>query len=159
MDGEPQDEEMNDINLVEINDLIGEWVAEIQQVQADEWEEETSMEQAWDDVKGGELPIGKVKAARKEEVTFMESRKLWDLRPEEECWEKLGKPPVSMRWVDTNKGDDYDLEWEIRSRLVARDFKGGEKHRDDLFAETPPLEAKRLLLSRAMTKRVDGRRR
>ena len=29
---EPQDEEMNDVNLVEINDLIGEWVAEIQQV-------------------------------------------------------------------------------------------------------------------------------
>ncbi len=42
---------------------------------------------------------------------------------------------------------------------MARDFKGGEKHRDDLFAETPPLEAKRLLLSRAITKRVDGRRR
>jgi hypothetical protein len=30
----------------------------------------------------------------------------------------------------------------IRSRLVARDFKGG-KDCDDLFAETPPLEAKR----------------
>ncbi len=56
---EPQDEEMGDINLVEIEDLIGEWVAEIQQVQADEYEEETSMEQAWDDVKGGELPIEK----------------------------------------------------------------------------------------------------
>ena len=26
MDGEPQDEEMNDINLVQISDLIGEWV-------------------------------------------------------------------------------------------------------------------------------------
>ena len=110
---------MNEINLVQIEDLIGEWVAEIQQVQADEFEEEMTMEKAWDDVKGGELPIGKVKEARKEEVTFMESRKLWDLVPEGECWEKLGKPPVSMRWVDTNKGDDYDLEWEIRSRLVA----------------------------------------
>jgi len=36
---------------------------------------------------------------------------------------------------------------------VARDFAGGEKGRDDLFAETPPLEAKRLLLSRAATTR------
>ena len=85
MEEEPQDEEMDEVNSVEIEDLIGEWVAEIQQVQADEFEEEMSMEKAWDDVKGGELPIGKVKEARKEEVTFMESRKLWDLRPEEEC--------------------------------------------------------------------------
>ena len=37
---------------------------------------------------------------------------------------------------------------EVRCRLVARDFKGDDKDRDDLFAETPPLEAKRLLLSK-----------
>ena len=48
---------------------------------------------------------------------------------------------------------------EVRSRLVARDFKGGDKDRDDLFAGSPPLEAKRLLLSRAATRRRDGRRR
>ena len=45
----------------------------------------------------------------------------------------------------------------IRSRLVARDFKGADKDRDDLFAETPPLEAKRLLFSRAATMLSDGR--
>lgn len=45
----------------------------------------------------------------------------------------------------------------VRSRLVARDFKGGDRGRDDLFAATPPLEAKRLLLSRAATV-VGGRR-
>ena len=61
--------------------------------------------------------------------------------------------------MDTNKGGDTAEEWEIRCRLVARDFKGGDKGRDDLFAETPPLEGKRLLLSRCMTKRKDGRRR
>ena len=64
--------------------------------------------------------------------------------------EKLGKAPVSIRWVDTMKSDG------VRSRLVARDFKGGDKDRDDLFAATPPLESKRLLLSRAAT-RVNGR--
>jgi hypothetical protein len=37
---------------------------------------------------------------------------------------------------------------------MVRDFKGGEKHRDDSFAETPPQEAKRLSISRAMTKRM-----
>eukprot|EP00973_Karenia_brevis_P077974 10832168-Karenia_brevis.AAC.1 len=41
--------------------------------------------------------------------------------------------------------------------MVAKNYKGGDKGRDDLFAETPPLEAKRLLMSRAMTKRTDGR--
>ena len=162
-DVEPQDELMGEINYVEIEDLIGEWVAEVQElqvqeVQVDEWGED-DMQKAWDDMKGGELPMAKVREARKEEVTYMEGRKLWDLRPIEECWEKLGKAPVSMRWVDTNKGNDHDDGWEIRCRLVARDFKGGEKHRDDLFAETPPLEAKRLLISRAMTRRGDGKRR
>ena len=48
---------------------------------------------------------------------------------------------------------------EVRSRLVARDFKGNDKDRDDLFAETPPLEAKRMLISRAATRRRDGRMR
>ena len=75
---------------------------------------------------------------------------LWDIRPVGECWEKTGKAPVSVRWVDTNKGKDG--EWDVRCRLVARDFKGGDKGRDDLFAETPPLEAKRMLFSRAASR-------
>ena len=48
---------------------------------------------------------------------------------------------------------------EIRSRLVARDFKGSDTGRDDLFAETPPLEAVRMSLSRAATRRKDGKMR
>ena len=47
----------------------------------------------------------------------------------------------------------------VRSRLVARDLQGGGIGRDDLFADTPPLEAKRMLLSRAATRRRDGRMR
>ena len=98
-----------------------------------------------------------VKAARKEEVGFMVSKGIWEIRPREECWEVTGKEPVTVKWVDTNKGS-----WEemlIRSRLVARDFKGGDKDRDDLFAATPPLEGKRLLFSRAATKGKKGKRR
>ena len=44
----------------------------------------------------------------------------------------------------------------VRSRPVAKDFKGGDKDRDDMFAATPPLESKRLLISRAAT-RVNGK--
>eukprot|EP00973_Karenia_brevis_P087254 12097647-Karenia_brevis.AAC.1 len=43
--------------------------------------------------------------------------------------------------------------------MVARNFKGGDKDRDDLSVETPLLEAKRLLMSRAVTSRKDGRSR
>eukprot|EP00973_Karenia_brevis_P082907 11496136-Karenia_brevis.AAC.1 len=48
---------------------------------------------------------------------------------------------------------------DVRSRMVASNAKGGDKGRDDLLAETPPLEAKRLLMSRAVTSRKDGRSR
>ena len=47
--------------------------------------------------------------------------------------------------MDTDKGGPGNVS--VRGRLVARDFKGNDKDRDDLFAETPPLEGKRLLLS------------
>eukprot|EP00973_Karenia_brevis_P005461 744575-Karenia_brevis.AAC.1 len=61
-----------------------------------------------------------------------------------------------MRWVDTDKAFMRG-EYDVRSRMVARKFKGGDKNRDDLFEETPPLEAKRMLMSRAVTRRKDGR--
>jgi hypothetical protein len=67
---------------------------------------------------------------------------------------KTGKLPISMRWVDVNKGGSKRME--VRSRMVVRDFKGSDKGRDDLFAETPPLEAKRMLFSRAATRCKDG---
>ena len=35
----------------------------------------------------------------------------------------------------------------IRSRLVARDFKGNDKDRDDLFAGTSPLAAAKTVIS------------
>ena len=43
--------------------------------------------------------------------------------------------------------------------MVAGDSKGGDKHRDDSLSETPSLEAKRLLISTATTRRRDGGRR
>ena len=51
-----------------------------------------------------------VKVARKEEVTYMEQRGIWGLSPIQECWDKTGKAPVSVRWVDTNKGGDTAAE-------------------------------------------------
>ena len=66
--------------------------------------------------------------ARKEEIDFMRTRNIWGLAPVSECWEKTDKAPVSVRWVDTNKGGIDEML--IRSRLVARDFQGRDNDRE-----------------------------
>ena len=77
----------------------------------------------------------------------MEKKGIWIEVDIEECWKTTGKAPVTVKWVDTDKGTEEDPR--IRSRLVARDFrKQGEKDREDLFAATPPLELKRVLMSK-----------
>jgi hypothetical protein len=112
--------------------------------------------EAWDDVKGGGLKYGEVAEARREEIEFMMKRGIWEVIPIRECWEKTGKAPTGVRWVDTNKGDEERTD--VRSRLVARDFSTkADKGRDDLFAGTPPLEAVRMQFSRAVTRRKRGR--
>ena len=78
----------------------------------------------------------KVKEARLEEVQFMQKKRLWNVVP----WPKDGCP-VSLRQVDVVKGDG-----STRSRLVARDFKGLDRHR----------EAVRAALSMAATKSSNG---
>ena len=103
---------------------------------------------AWDDVHGGELDATKVGEARREEVKYMHSRGLWTAVAEEDCWAATGRAPISGKWVDTNKGSPEDPM--IRSRLVARDFREKDRDREDLFAATPPLELKRLLMSKAV---------
>ena len=58
-----------------------------------------------------------------------------------------GNPPITVRWVDVNKGDNTTPN--VRSRLVARQIRqAGE---DAIFAPTPPLESLRSILSLAMT--------
>ena len=73
-----------------------------------------------------------------------------------ECLEMTGRPPISTRWVDVNKGSTESPS--VRCRLVARDFKPkGEKDRSDIFAAMPPLEAKKLLFRKAVGGRKEFR--
>lgn len=65
---------------------------------------------------------------------YLQNRKIWSPKPIEDSYEKIGKAPVSVRRVDTNKGDDHLMG--IRCRLVAREFQGADNGRDDLCAET-----------------------
>ena len=96
-----------------------------------------------------QLDPEKVAEARAEELAYMQQRGLWKVVPT-----PAGVTPVSVRWVDVLKAEGI-----IRSRLVARDFKGNDRGRDDLFAATPPLEAARMLLSRAATNTPSRERR
>ena len=73
--------------------------------------------------------------------------------PVEECWRVTGKGPIGTRWIDVNKGDQENQE--LRSRLVAKEIK--RDNRDDMFAATPPLEAKKALFSLAVTSEYGSR--
>ncbi len=57
-----------------------------------------------------------------EEIEYMKKRGIWRVVPIGMCLEKTGKGPVIVKWVDTDKWTGGVLM--VRSRLVARDFKG-----------------------------------
>ena len=96
-----------------------------------------------DSLTGGILDPKLVTEARREEVDYIEETPVYLVVDEAESWEKTGRPPTSAKCVNVNKGSD-DVP-EVRCRWVARDSKPkGEKDREDLFADMPPVEAKRM---------------
>ena len=127
------DDEGTRLNIIEFEEKI------IMVVNVED-EEEELIEEAIDDVNGENLDPEAVAASRAEEVEFMQTRGIWEVVDVDLCWQKLGKGPTTVKWVDTRK----------RSRLVGRDFKPkGEQERADIFASMPPWEAKKLLFSMA----------
>ena len=103
---------------------------------------------AWDDISGKELNLKKVVAARQEELGFFDKLEVGTVADVSECWQVTGKRPISVKWIDCNRGDEDDEDY--RSRLVARDFKD---ETDSMFAATPPLEALKYLISMAASQR------
>jgi hypothetical protein len=104
--------------------------------------------EAFDDVTGEKMDVEGVRKARQEEIDFIESKGIWERVPVSLCWEKLGRGPTSGKWVDVKK------ESGPRSRYVGRDFKPkGEGPRAEIFASMPPLEAKKILFSRAASQK------
>ena len=99
------------------------------------------------------MPYKLVREARREEVRYMTDRGMWVLRPIQECWEKLGKAPVTVKWVDTNKGTPEDMM--IRSRLVARNIKGMRRGGVTCLLGSHIWKPRGSSLSRAATKRKD----
>ena len=127
-----------DMNEVKAEDLAVNLEDEGDEMYSESWEAEAE-----------ELDEEKVAEARSEEVGFMHGIGVWKASTAAECWEKTGKPPVTTKWVDVNKGRDGEVI--VRSRLVARDFRvKGDSRQFEVFAAMPPIEAKRLLFRMAM---------
>ena len=107
-----------------------------------------------DDLSGKPLEVVQVTSAKHEELTEMYRRQVWVERSTEECLQETGKPPIPVRWVVTNKGDE--LHPNVRCRLVAKHLvaKYGGKEAEDLFAAMPPFELIKSLLIKAVQRRT-----
>ena len=104
-----------------------------------------------DDLTGLPLDPELCKAARRKELGYFEFKHVWVLCKISECRSRTGCPPIRMRWVETNKGDDKNPN--IRSRFVAREMRlPGE---EAVFAPNPHTETLRMVLSHAVTD-LDG---
>ena len=91
--------------------------------------------------------------ARRKELEYFTSKGVWCKRPRREAFARTGRKPVTVRWVDINKGDDIAPRY--RSRLVARQLKCQDKSGESFFSPTPPLESLRAVISLAATE-VEG---
>ena len=94
------------------------------------------------------IPGGWVHEAIKEELYYF-NQHVWTAVPMDVALQNADAKIVGSRWVICNKNDQSDPD--VRARLVAQEISS---HADtSFFAATPPLEAKRMLLSQFSTER------
>ena len=74
-----------------------------------------------DDLTGQVLNDEMVKAARATELAFFNTKGVWRKVSKLTARAATGRAPISVRWVDVNKGDDLNPNY--RSRLAARQLK------------------------------------
>ena len=77
-------------------------------------------ERVIDDITGQPLNPELCRIARQKEIDYFRNKGVWDMRRIQEAWARTGRPPISVRWVEVNKGDDEHPNY--RSRLVAREI-------------------------------------
>ncbi len=124
-------------------DVKQEIWGQIQQTYYDSVDDGTN----YDDITGELLDSQSVQEAIEEEMDTYKKHGVYRKVPIAESFEKTGKKPIKVRWVIVNKGDKENPEY--RARLVAKEIKMDQ--RLDLFAATPPLEAKKFLFSLAVS--------
>ena len=115
---------------------------------------QAGVEYAVDDVSGALLGPKLVHEGRATEMKFFDGMRVYDRVPRSEQAETGGKV-IGTKWIDVNKGD-LDRP-NIRCRLVGKEFKTAPD--DALYASTPPLEALRMIVSRAATYSRGGQER
>ena len=76
-------------------------------------------------------------ATRREEIECIRTMGVCRKMPIAKCPKRIGGRPISIRWVNVNKGDrDHP---KVGSTLVAQELNQGGKL-PDLFAATPRVE-------------------
>ena len=105
-------------------------------------DDDGSQWQAYDDVKGGELPAKLVMDARKRELKYLADRHVYEYASTAQAYQRTHKRPLRLKWIDSNKGDAAHPN--VRSRLVCTEVR--PKGTDAIFAATPPLESLRALM-------------
>ena len=98
-----------------------------------------------DDISGAPLNAELVRQARAEELKHFKQHAVYKKVSLEECKMRTGKGPIGSMWLDINKGDESSPEY--RSRFVAKEVNTHAA--EEMFAATPPLEAKKVLFSLA----------
>ena len=111
----------------------------------------------YDAITGIKLDPVQVLKAREEEMQWVRKQELWDVVDETLCWQETNRPPISLKWVDRNKGDQSHPNY--RSRIVVREVKKASKPLAEFesFSAMPPLEALKTLCSLMASKRVSKR--
>ena len=95
---------------------------------ADEWI-------ASDDVKGGALDPERVMDARAKELQCLRDHGVYEYVTVAEAKATSGKPPLRLKWIDSNKGDSEHPNY--RCRLVCTEVR--RKGMTPIFSATPPI--------------------
>ena len=98
----------------------------------------------YDDISGAPLDPVKVAKAQQFELDWIHDPGVYPKVDIGECCQETGKKPITLKWINTNKGDEARPNY--RSRLVVREIKRTKSPEETLPAETlfsamPPLEA------------------
>ena len=119
--------------------------------------EEHEDSEFYDTTTGAPLRKEAVLKARQEELGWVHKQRIYTKVPLEECWQTTGKAPITLKWIDKNKGDQYRENY--RSRLVVREVKkpGQTVPECESFSAMPPLEALKALCSLMTSMKVSRR--
>ena len=106
-----------------------------------------------DDTSGQILDTKLVREDGVDEMDKFAEHNVCTKRPISECVRITGKQPIASKWIDIDKGDSANPNY--RPIFVAMQIRRWPT--EDMFAATPPLEAKTCLFSMVMTQFAQDR--